>query len=174
MGRGKNYSTDRDTQENFNVDDRYSVTGESEYSRESTIPYDEDEVLSERHYNLGGHSSLGQKRLKRRSDYQEELNHHGKGPRGYTRSDSRIREDVCEALYRSTDVDATEIEVEVSRGEVYLRGFVSTRIEKKRAEEAVEFQAGVTDVHNQLIIQEKGHDVPLGKKGLMNNITGMN
>ncbi|HET7343151.1 MAG TPA: BON domain-containing protein [Methylomirabilota bacterium] len=48
--------------------------------------------------------------------------HTGRGPRGYQRSDERIREDVCERMCQSGDLDATDIEVRVSNGEVTLLG----------------------------------------------------
>ncbi len=175
---GTNYSKDKDTLENFNNDDKYSVTGESEFSRESTIPFDQDEVLSVRHYNLGDHSNRGKERVRvreeRTSPNQELSNFRGRGPKGYRRSDSLIKDDVSEALYRSSEVDASEIEVFVDAGNVTLKGFVTSRPQKKDAEATVEHLAGVEDVYNELRIRDVETDVPLGEKGLMNNITGMN
>ena len=74
----------------------------------------------------------------------------GKGPKGYSRSDERIREDVCECLTRHSHVDASEIEVRVKDGEVTLTGTVDRREEKRMAEDAAERVPGVRDVHNQL------------------------
>ena len=37
----------------------------------------------------------------------------GRGPKGYRRSDDRVKEEVCETLSLSPRVDATEIEVDV-------------------------------------------------------------
>ncbi len=74
----------------------------------------------------------------------------GVGPKGYQRSDSRVLEDVCEALFFDGDVDACEIEVRVKDGEVSLAGTVSDRRQKRRAEDVVERVAGVKDVHNAL------------------------
>jgi hypothetical protein len=84
----------------------------------------------------------------------------GLGPRGYRRSDDRIREDVCERLTRHGLVDASEIECEVSDGEVTLSGTVSTRAEKRLAEDAIETVAGVRDVHNRLRIASPGQVPP--------------
>jgi len=39
--------------------------------------------------------------------------HAGRGPKGYQRSDERIREDVCDRLTEHPAIDASEIEVEV-------------------------------------------------------------
>jgi hypothetical protein len=79
--------------------------------------------------------------------------HAGRGPRGYRRSDDRIREDVSEALTRDPDVDATDIEIVVLEGEVTLSGAVDDRRTKRRAEDLVERCAGVNDVHNQLRVK---------------------
>jgi osmotically-inducible protein OsmY len=76
----------------------------------------------------------------------------GKGPSGYTRSDDRIRENVCEALMEDDDVDATHIDVTVKNGEVTLSGTVEDRRQKRMAEDCVENLAGVHDVVNQLRI----------------------
>lgn len=81
-------------------------------------------------------------------------NFFGKGPKGYKRSDERIREDACEALARHPEVDASDIEVDVREGHIYLRGSVENRNMKRLAEDAVEGQFGVVDVHNTLLVQE--------------------
>jgi hypothetical protein len=74
----------------------------------------------------------------------------GRGPRGYQRSDDRIREDVSERLTQHPEIDATEIEVAVESGEVILRGMVDDRWAKRMAEDAVEGVSGVKDVRNEL------------------------
>lgn len=79
--------------------------------------------------------------------------HRGKGPAGYTRSDERIRELVCDALTDDHYVDATNIEVTVRSGEVILSGTVDDRVQKRMAEACVERIGGVKDVQNQLRIR---------------------
>lgn len=76
----------------------------------------------------------------------------GRGPRGYRRSDGRIREDVCECLTEDRHLDASDIEVAVSDCEVTLSGTVQSRADKRRAEALAEGVAGVRDVHNTLRI----------------------
>jgi osmotically-inducible protein OsmY len=76
----------------------------------------------------------------------------GRGPKGYKRSDDRIREDVNEELTRNPDLDATDIEVKVESGEVTLSGTVDDRRAKRLAEELAERCSGVHEVHNQLRI----------------------
>lgn len=171
-----NYSQDRDSQEDYNFSDKYSVTGESEFSRESTIPYDQDEVLSERHYTFGSLENIARKQSRSREPRTDPLtNYRGRGPKGYRRSDESIQEDACEALYRSSEVDATNIEVFVHKGIVTLKGFVEDRNQKKMAESAIENLSGIDDVYNELRVKNHdGRDTKLGKYGLMDNITGMN
>ena len=82
--------------------------------------------------------------------YGQRGRHFGRGPKGYRRSDERIREDVNEELTRHPDIDATEIEVLVENGEVTLVGAVEERRDKRLAEDIVERISGVNEVHNQL------------------------
>ena len=51
----------------------------------------------------------------------------GKGPRGYVRSDERIKEDVSDRLSMDDETDASDITVTVSQGEVTLEGTVPDR-----------------------------------------------
>lgn len=80
--------------------------------------------------------------------------HAGKGPKGYRRSEERIREDVCEALEHHGGVDASEIDVQVSEGVVTLTGTVESRQMKRLAEEAVEHLSGVQDIKNELKVED--------------------
>ena len=82
--------------------------------------------------------------------------HHGKGPKKWNRSPTRIREDVCEALAYHGELDATDIEVEVEGAEVTLEGTVPDRYSKRLAERIVEGVYGVEDVHNRLKVRR--HD----------------
>jgi len=82
--------------------------------------------------------------------------HRGRGPKGYTRSDERIREDVSDRLTDDPYVDASEIEVSVSGGEVTLSGTVDSREAKRRAEDIAERVSGVRHVQNNLRVQRQG------------------
>jgi hypothetical protein len=76
--------------------------------------------------------------------------HVGKGPKGYTRSDERIREDVCDALTIDPLIDASEVEVSVNGGKVLLQGQVEDRQAKRRTEDISLAVRGVVDVENDL------------------------
>lgn len=170
-----NYSQDRNSQEDYNASDKYSVTGESEFSRESTIPFDQDEVLSERHYTFGPLENIARKFSRSREPKSEPLiNYRGRGPKGYRRSDETIREDACEALYRSSEVDARDIEISVDKGIVTLKGFTQSRHQKRMAEAAIENLAGIEDVYNEIRVRSGEENIKPGKNGLIDNITGMN
>lgn len=73
-----------------------------------------------------------------------------KTPKGYIRSDERIRDDVCEHLYRSHDVDVGSVSVEVKGGTVTLEGSVPERRMKHRIEDICEQCIGVSDVENRI------------------------
>lgn len=79
--------------------------------------------------------------------------HVGKGPKGWQRSDERIREEVCEVLARHPEVDASDVEIKVQSGEVTLTGTVTDREAKRIAEDVVERVFGVKDVQNQIKVK---------------------
>ena len=83
--------------------------------------------------------------------------HRGRGPRGYTRSDDRIREDVSDRLTDDPYIDASEIDITVSNCEVTLSGTVDDRRAKRRAEDVVETISGVRHVQNNLRVRHHTH-----------------
>ena len=93
----------------------------------------------------GGMGSYGERERGRYS---------GKGPKGWHRSDDRIREDINERLSDHPDIDASEIEVKVNNGEVTLTGTVDERHVKRMAEDVAQGVSGVQEVHNQLRVQQ--------------------
>ena len=76
----------------------------------------------------------------------------GKAPKNYTRSDERVREEVCDALAQSGH-DWSDVDVTVSNGEVTLTGTVADRSEKLQAEHFADRVRGVNEVTNQLKIK---------------------
>jgi osmotically-inducible protein OsmY len=81
---------------------------------------------------------------------RREADARGHGPRNYTRSSDRIREDVNDRLTDDPIVDARDLEVTVSGTEVTLAGTVTSRDQRRRAEDVAEGVTGVTHVQNNL------------------------
>ena len=112
-----------------------------------------------------GHRSLGE----RMREGMRRLT--GRGPKGYQRSDERIREDVCEAIARS-NCDADNVEVNVKDGEVTLSGYVTDRRDKRYLEDLVEDLFGVKDVHNHVRVDRGGLQAAQASGNLGNQRTG--
>jgi len=81
--------------------------------------------------------------------------HRGRGPKNYTRSDERIREDVNDRLSDDAWLDASEIDVKVSGCEVTLSGTVNQREDRRRAEDLAEHVSGVKHVQNNLRVEPR-------------------
>ncbi|MGN4069465.1 BON domain-containing protein [Burkholderia gladioli] len=71
-----------------------------------------------------------------------------RGPKGYTRSDERIREDVCERLAYAFDLDVSEVSVAVREACVRLEGSVPERWMKHEIEDLAASCVWVRDVDN--------------------------
>ena len=89
---------------------------------------------------------------RRRMDEMRKGTCAGRGPRGYQRSDERIREDINDRLTDDWYVDASDMEVSVNNCTVTLSGRVDSRLEKRRAEDIAESVPGVKDVSNRLTV----------------------
>ena len=99
-------------------------------------------------YDSSGRSGLS-------GGYQQARpSHQGRGPKGYTRSDERLKELVCERLTEHPEIDASEITVQVSNQEVTLTGSVDSRRTKFLAEEVAE-HSGAKEIHNQLRLSKQ-------------------
>lgn len=101
-------------------------------------------------------SWTGDEDAERRRRIDETRSYSGRGPKGYARSDERIREDVSDRLTDDWLVDASNIEVTVIGGEVTLAGTVDSRDAKHRAEDCAESVSGVRNVQNNLRVQQAG------------------
>jgi hypothetical protein len=80
------------------------------------------------------------------------------GPKSYTRPDDRIRDDVNDRLMDEPHLDASEIEVTVSNGEVTLSGHTRRREDKRLAEDLVDSVSGVRHLQNNLRVQGGDRD----------------
>jgi len=91
----------------------------------------------------------------------------GRGPKGYQRSDDRIREDVSDRLTAHGEIDASDIEVRIQAAEVTLTGFVDSRAAKRAAEDLAEDVPGVREVHNQLRVRSHAEDAGVGRTSVL-------
>ena len=103
-----------------------------------------------RHRGAGDENEQGRGGPRRWREESGGGTYYGRGPSGYTRSDERIREDVCDRLTDDPHVDASAIRVSVEAGVVSLQGEVPARYMKHRAEDCAEHISGVKDVENRL------------------------
>ena len=167
MGSGRELERDFDTDADLyrNNEDYYRNEGRHNQSPRSDYDFEQDDQFgmsqgqrfsspmdTTGRYNPS--SEIGNSRDYTGNFPSAELSglHSGKGPKGYQRSEDRIREDVCDALEAHGHIDASEIEVEVSDGVVTLTGSVESRQSKRLAEQAVERVRGIKDIHNHLTI----------------------
>ena len=93
--------------------------------------------------------------------------HAGRGPRGYQRSDERIREELNDRLTAHGHIDATDIECRVVNGEVTLTGFVDSRAAKRAAEDIADDLYGVREVHNQLRVRSLSSGDGVGRTSVL-------
>ena len=125
----------------------------------STQDYDPSNPHS---YGAAGSSSFGSfgEGSLDRSDWgssqSQGASFHGRGPKGYKRSDDRIKEDVCETLARDPRIDASDIEVNVEDAMVTLSGTVESREINRAAEMVIENLSGVADVKNDIKVKKSG------------------
>ena len=81
--------------------------------------------------------------------------HRGKGPKGYSRSDDRIHDEICDRLTQHPLSDATHVEVAVAGGEVTLSGEIHDRRMKHMVEDVTDSVSGVKEIHNKLRIHRE-------------------
>jgi osmotically-inducible protein OsmY len=126
-------------------------------------------------------SWVGDEDAARRRDMDRMRSHAGRGPKGYVRSDDRIREDVNDRLTEDWRLDATNIDASVSNGEVTLSGTVDGRDDKHRAEHLIENLSGVKHVQNNLRVDESWREAgawnqrlstPVGSSGVGTSLLG--
>lgn len=114
-------------------------------------------------HGRGGVEFGGQRHDAPRSRGVDAMDHRGRGPRDYVRSDERIADDIIDRLTDDEHIDASEILVMVENGVVTLTGDVPERHMKHRAEDLVANARGVRDVHNAIRI-DPGVDA-FGRRG---------
>jgi len=149
-----------------------SYAGYGDWSERARLGDEPDSPLGEHRRRRGAPWGLGRsgsgagwRRAVRRGGAEEAQAgaYAGRGPKGYQRSDERIREDVCDLLMADPDVDASSMSVTVKDGEVTLEGTAEDRRTKRAAEDLADDVAGVKQVHNRLRVAPRGTDAASGE-----------
>ncbi|HEX3864735.1 MAG TPA: BON domain-containing protein [Stellaceae bacterium] len=91
--------------------------------------------------------------LPRQSGGYQGVSFRGVGPRGYHRSAERIYEDICDRLTENPFIDASDVEVTVSGGEVVLSGSIDSAISTYQVESIAREAPGVAVVRNNLSVR---------------------
>lgn len=153
--------------------------GQSSFNSWGSASHDEDSYARpEMGAQTYGQSSYGEGSLgseyRSHSDMGSQKGFFGKGPKGYKRSDDRIKEDVCETLARHARVDASDIEVKVDDACVTLSGTVDSKEIKRAAEMAIENLSGVEDVRNEIKVKRMGERSERGNDSIHASSSGSN
>lgn len=127
---------------------------EGEYSDESTVSY-EDQV---------------------RRDYRAtpRTRRYPPGPKGYQRSDERLKEDISERLMEAYHIDSSEVTVDVRGAKVTLEGMVPSRHMKHAIEDLVDCCPGVLDIDNRIRVTGPNYQgsSPTGSAGGSSSTSG--
>lgn len=105
----------------------------------------EPDWRSGRRYPVGGGSpDESERRAERR---------YPPGPKGYQRSDERLREVILERLMEASYIDSSDVTVAVSGAKVVLEGSVPERRMKHAIEDLADACPGVQDIENRIRVK---------------------
>jgi osmotically-inducible protein OsmY len=79
-----------------------------------------------------------------------------RGPKGWQRTDERLKDDICERLYHTRHIDSSEVTVDVKDGKVTLEGTVPQRGMKHALEDLIDACPGVKDIDNRVRVSPEG------------------
>ncbi len=80
---------------------------------------------------------------------------HGSAPKGHTRNDERLKEDISERIAHLAHVEASDVEVSVEDGSVTISGTVPDRQMRWDLEQLLDHVHGVKDVVNNLKVKRE-------------------
>jgi osmotically-inducible protein OsmY len=157
-GSERNYGTSRNYSQRYNYPSGFRSgesygRGRSEYDRGDYDSGQERGWWDRASDEVASWFGDEEAERRRRMDEQRQM-YRGRGPKGYRRSDERIKEDVNDRLSEGY-LDASDIEVEVQNSEVTLTGTVNNRNDKRRAEDIAESVSGVTNVENRIRVKHE-------------------
>jgi hypothetical protein len=143
---------DRDEGHSFYHNNAGNYGMEHSHNSDGARNFDNNRSGSSR-YGNASNKSFAEGDFRNTEPSSPHTGYYGKGPKGWKRSDERIKDEVCEVLYRDQHIDATNIEVAVQDGVVTLSGSIDTRWSKRHAEQRIEHLSGIEDVHNEIRVQ---------------------
>ncbi len=113
--------------------------------------YEKDPWRPEPDWRAGRRYPVGEEERGAQADWRAEPEHrYPPGPKGYQRSDERLREDISERLMEARYIDSSDVTVEVSGAKVVLDGTVPERRMKHAIEDLVDACPGVQDIDNRI------------------------
>ena len=141
-----------------------SLSLEDEYSDESSVSYEGPRQQYDQQYGQRfgqqqryGQPQQGQPQYGQRPGYSPYVGYpdtrarrFGTGPKGYQRSDERLKEDISERLMEAHHIDSSDVSVEVRGAKVVLEGTVPSRHMKHAIEDLVDVCPGVQDIDNRV------------------------
>lgn len=89
----------------------------------------------------------------RETDWRRGERRYPPGPKGYQRSDERLREDISERLMAARYIDSSDVTVAVCGAKVLLEGTVPERRMKHAIEDLADACPGVQDIENKIRVQ---------------------
>ena len=125
---------------------------EDEYSDESAVSYEQvpRQQYGQRQYGQRQYGQQYSQRYGYQPQPQPRTRRFTTGPKGYQRSDERLKEDICERLMESHYIDSSDVSVEVRGARVVLEGTVPSRHMKHAIEDLVDACPGVQDIDNRV------------------------
>ena len=95
-----------------------------------------------------------------------------RGPKGYQRSDERLREDISERLMQAEHIDSSDVTVTVEGGKVILEGTVPERYMKHAIEDLADACPGVQDIENRIRVVRAEPGEKAGEPGESRGMPG--
>lgn len=109
-----------------------------------------DERQGQRRYG----SLYGSEEQHLEEQYRAPQQRYRSGPKGYTRSDDRLREEISERLMMADSIDSSDVTIVVKEAKVTLEGSVPNRRMKHAIEDLADQCPGVQDVDNRIRVQQ--------------------
>jgi osmotically-inducible protein OsmY len=101
--------------------------------------------------DTGGDHGFGQGSLE--PERRTERRRYPVGPKGYQRSDERLREDISERLMQAREIDSSDVTVAVSGAKLVLEGTVPERWMKHAIEDLADICPGLQDIENHIRVK---------------------